>query len=102
MKVNLIKLNNAILSYLKTESGCIKVGSNKDSRFHIITFDILNPDHSSVEIWNNVAKIFNEYPGFASCGSERVDEQTIRITYRVDLNDAVFEQGSKKEQCIKE
>jgi len=84
MKLNLEKFNNELRNALLKESGCVKISSSKSHNMITFTFDLLNPEHSSKEIWNNVCTIFNEYPVFIMYECERIGNSVVRIIYKID------------------
>lgn len=79
------EINLKLLNYLKTESGCINIWSSNDengNNENLITFkfDLLNPEHSTEEIWKNVTKILEKY-NLVMSGCERIKDNVVRVKY---------------------
>ena len=89
MKLNLKEFNNELRNLLLKENCYVKIGSSEPHNIITFTFDLLNPKHSPKEIWNNVCNIFDEYPVFIIHECERIDNNIIRITYKIDEKDVI-------------
>lgn len=79
------EINLKLLNYLKTESGCINIWSSNDENCNnenLITFkfDLLNPEHSTEEIWKNVTKILEKY-NLVMSECERIKDNVVRVKY---------------------
>lgn len=79
------EINLKLLNYLKTESGCINIWSSNDengNNENLITFkfDLLNPEHSTEEIWKNVTKILEKY-NLVMSECERIKDNVVRVKY---------------------
>ena len=76
------EINTKLVNYLKKESGCINVESSNYNGLITFKFDLLNPEHTTKEIWENVKNILTDYI-LESSGCERIKDNVVRVMYKI-------------------